>query len=94
MVRRIARQLSMKIIEGPHVYDYASSRLCFAIIAESHISILVNKSHYLVWFDVTSCKTFDSDGLQALLRLELGQPITAPEVFERGIVDTSLPRLP
>jgi len=93
-INAIARRLTMTIVEGPHVQDYDLGRVCYAIIAESHISIYVDKRRHMLWFDVTSCKEFDEGGLVSLLKTDFSDPIMAPWVCSRGIADASLPETP
>ena len=68
---------------GPESYEHGSLLLCFTLIAESHISLHLDRESGEVWADVFTCKAMNPE-VESLLLERLG--IQEPRIFhlDRG----------
>lgn len=73
----------LTLIDGPHSFDHESTVQAIAILAESHVSIEVIKSHRAYFVDVFTCAPFEGFRVYDLCLTKLG-PIAASETTARG----------
>ena len=81
----------MTLISGPNVMALRGRIYAHAILAESHVSVQLDKRTSEVFVDMFSCKDFDIDGFELLAQTHFNLEELAVRNIDRGLPQEAAP---
>lgn len=82
--RAIVHAGMMKIL-GPFTRQFQGHIHGWAMLAESHVAVDLDRPHAYAWLELFSCRDFDSSGFVSLCRETFDLGNVRVEVLDRGL---------